>query len=78
MVEFDLWIEAFIFVGVFLVIMAIPCTLVALMGRKMIFRLGQYPTTSPVIDIGTFFKLVVIEVGTFAALVAFYRFFSAK
>ncbi len=74
MVKFNLWIEGFIFVGVFSVIIIVPCVLVALMGVKMIHQLGQYPTRTPVVQMSILFKLVMIEAVTFLCLSGFYFF----
>ena len=76
MVDFDLWIESAIFGSIYSVIIIIPCVLVALFGRKMIEKLGQFPTKTPVIQMSIFWKLLLIETFTFAALISFYFVFS--
>lgn len=78
MLPFDLWGESFIFIIIFSVILLVPCILVALIGRKMIDKLGQYPTQTPVIQMSIFIKLVILEVIAFAALLGFYNIFQGK
>jgi len=75
MIKFDLWTESFIFFSIFAVLIIVPCLLVALIGRKMINRLGHYPTQSPIIQMSIFWKLIVIEIFTFIGLIGFFRFF---
>jgi len=71
MVEFDLWAETFIFASIFSVIVIVPCILVAIVGSKMIQKLGLYPTKTPTIQMSIFMQLMVIEVCTFGALFLF-------
>lgn len=78
MVDFDLWKESFIFALVYGGIIIIPCVLVALIGKKMIDRLGKHPSRTPVIQMSIFLPLVAIEIATFACLIGFYKIFSGK
>jgi len=76
MVVFNFWTESIIFLLVFTVIIVVPCVFVALLGKKMIDRLGQFPSQAPVIQMGVLLKLAVIEMVTFIALIIFYHIFS--
>jgi len=76
MIEFNLWAETFIFAAIYMVIIIVPCVLVALIGTKMITQLGFYPTKTPVIQMGIFVQLIAVEAGTFLALLLFYHIFS--
>lgn len=78
MVEFNLWGESLIFFLVFSMIMIVPCVLVALMGRKMVDRLGQYPTKTPIIQMSIFLPFVVTVAITFVSLIGFYHIFEGK
>lgn len=78
MVEFDLWKESLIFALVYGVVLGVPCTLVALLGRKFIERLGTYPSQTPAIQMSILVQLIVIEVITFSCLIGFYHMFSGK
>ncbi len=73
---FDQWLEAFIIVCIMSVIIAIPCFLTVLVGRKMINRIGQYPTQAPTIQMSIWLQLVAIEAVGFLLLIMFYNFFS--
>ena len=77
MVSFDLWGESFIFGMVYSVIIMVPCLIVLFIGRKMIDRLGRYPSKTPTIQMSILFPLVILEVVTFAALIGFFRVFSS-
>ena len=76
MVAFDLWKESFIFALVYGVLIIVPCVLVALMGRKMIGQLGQWPTQTPAIQMSIIWKLILIEVVTFSLLIGFFNVFA--
>ncbi|MFT7538287.1 MAG: hypothetical protein ACI9F2_000430 [Lysobacterales bacterium] len=78
MTEFNQWIEACVFIFIFALIVLIPCTLVAFLGRKTIKKLGQYPTNSPAIQMSVLIWLVIIEIATFMLLIAFFNFFEYK
>ena len=76
MVLFNLWGESFIFLSVYALIILIPCGLITIIGRRMISELGRYPSRSPSIHMSILFKLVIIEVATFASLLGFFKIFS--
>jgi len=76
MVSFDLWFESFIFAAVYGVIVMVPCVMVGLIGKKMIDKLGRYPTKSPAIQMSIFLQLIVIEIIAFFCLIAFYHVFA--
>lgn len=71
---FKHWLEGFIFVGMFLVVMGWGCFFVAVLGAKMINDLGNFPTKSAQIQMAASWKIILIEVVTFAALIALYAF----
>ncbi|HNV24035.1 MAG TPA: hypothetical protein PLH56_06490 [Candidatus Omnitrophota bacterium] len=78
MVDFNLWIESFIFISVFSLIIIIPCVLVVIIGKKAIEDMGRYPTKISLIQMSIFLKLVVIEISTFTALLTFLRVFEHR
>jgi len=75
MVIFDLWTESLIFTAIYAALVIVPCFLIAMIGRKMIERLGQYPSQAPAIQLSIFLKLVVIEIISFTCLIGFYHIF---
>lgn len=78
MVRFDLWSESLIFAMIFGIIIIVPCVLVALLGRKLIDKLGAYPSKAPEIQLSICWQLVVIEVVTFLAITGFFQFFTGQ
>ena len=76
MVEFNLWRESFIFASVYSFIIIVPCILVAILGKKMINQLGNYPTQTPYIQLDIVLQLIIIEIVTFTLLIGFLQFFS--
>lgn len=75
MTEFNQWGEIFYFSLFFAPIILVPCALVALIGRKVIDKIGLHPTKTPAIQMGMVWWLILIELVTFALLIAFYLFF---
>lgn len=76
MVAFKMWLEALVFGGIYSLIIIIPCIIIAITGRKMIEQIGQYPTKTPIFQMGMFGPLIITEVVTFIALWSFFKFFS--
>ena len=72
------WVGSIIFCVVFGLIVIIPCIIIAIMGRKMINQMGQFPSQTPIIQMKVFLPLMVLEVVTFASLIGFYNVFSVK
>ena len=77
MVEFNYWGETIVLALIYSTIIIIPCILVGLLGRKMINKLGYFPSKTPAIQMSIFLQLVVIEFATFGMLMGFYHFFSS-
>ncbi|MBF0479853.1 MAG: hypothetical protein HQL26_10255 [Candidatus Omnitrophica bacterium] len=75
MVDFNLWHESFLFGIFYFFIVLIPCVLITLLGRKLIYKLGHYPSRAPEFLVGIFWPFVSIMVFTFVLLVGFYRIF---
>ena len=63
----------FIFTGIFLVLIAIPCIGVAWLGTKMINQLGRYPSKTPAIQLSVVLKLTVLEIGSWTMLLLFFK-----
>ncbi len=76
--QFQFWTEGIIFIGIFLIIILIPCLGVSIMGYRMIQKLGYQPSQTPVIQMSIFLKLIVLEIISFILLIGFYRIFSVK
>lgn len=72
------WMYSLIFIGVFAVIVLVPCVIIALMGRKAINEMGRYPTRIPLIQSKMMMPLILVDMVTFALLVGFYNVFSGQ
>jgi len=73
MMGFKYWLQGLIMIGVFAVIIAIPCFVAAFWGSKMINELGNFPSKAAKIQISVwwvylvefFFLIVLIGYGAF-------------
>lgn len=74
--HFDYWYEGILFIGIFFVIIVIPCFFVAILGYQTITQMGYFPSKTPAIQMNIFWKLVLLEVLTFGFIMLFYRLFS--
>ena len=75
MTEFTSWAESFVVLGIFSLIIILPCAFVAMMGVKLIEQIGNYPSKTPVIQMGILYKLVFLEIVTALAFFIFYNVF---
>ena len=69
------WLGSLIFVGIWLVIIGVPCFFMAMIGKKLIDRIGYFPSQAPVIQMKYLIPLVLLEGATFLLLVGFYKLF---
>ena len=76
--KFEYWGEGVAFILIFLGIIAVPCVGVALIGYRMLNKLGHFPSKTPAIQMSIFLKLIVIEVISFAMILFFYKIFSSE
>lgn len=74
--KFTYWYEGLIFIAIFMVVIAIPCVLVSLLGSRLIYQLGQYPTKSGKVNVDLALPLLGSMIVSFGVLFAFYRYFS--
>ena len=74
--RFEYWHEGFVFIGLFLVMVGVPCLLTGILGVRLIDRLGQYPTRSAKFQMGICIQLFIVEIIGIAMLVGFFRVFS--
>ena len=66
------------FIGVFYAIMFVPCVGAAVLGTKLINKLGRFPSKTPVIQLGILFPLVVLEVVSFTMMLVFFKLLTAE
>lgn len=56
------------FIIIFTFIVLIPCVLIAIIGYKMITRLGYFPSKTPAIHLSIVWQLISIELISITAL----------
>lgn len=74
--HFQYWTEGLIFIVVFLFIVGFPCTMVAILGTRLINYIGQYPSKSGRPQMIACVQLLVVEAISFAMLAVFFHIFS--
>ena len=74
--KFQYWHEGFIFIGMFIVMVGVPCFFTALLGTKLIERLGNYPSRSAKLQMGICVQLLLVEIFGFMMLALFFHVFS--
>ena len=75
--KFGYWYEGLIFIGIFLLMVGLPCWAIAALGTKLINNLGQYPSKSAKYQMDVALKLLAIEIGTFIFMAVFFRIFAS-
>lgn len=74
--KFQFWHEGFLFIGLFMLMVGVPCFLTALLGVRLIENLGQYPSRSARMQMGVCLQLLLVEIFTFLILALFFHVFS--
>ena len=69
------WVGSLIFLGIWAVIIGVPCFLLAVLGHKIISRIGYFPSQAPLIQMRYLAPLVCLEVTTFLLFLGFYKLF---
>ncbi len=65
-----------VFIGIFLIIVSIPCVGITYVGLKLIYDLGHFPSKTPIIQMSVLLKLAIIEIISVTLLVIFYHMLS--
>ena len=76
MMAFDLLGESFIFASIFSVIILLPCLIIAILGRKMIFKLSYYPSQAPQILMSICVQFCLTAIFSFSLLFGFLKMFT--
>ena len=74
---FEYWHEGITFIIIFMVLISVPCVGVALIGYRMINKLGYYPSKTPFIQMSIVFTLALIEIVSFALIIGFFKIITA-
>lgn len=75
-ITFQYWQEGFIFIGIFAVVVGLPCFAVTVLGTKLINHLGRYPSKSATSQMNVCIKLLAVELFSFGLLAGVFHFFS--
>ena len=70
--RYEYWNTGILLIIGFLFLMTIPCISVAVIGYRMLTKLGQYPSKTPEIQMSIWLKLLIIEVFSFGMIYIFY------
>lgn len=73
--HYEYWHQGLLVIVMFAVLMAVPCLGVALIGYRLINKLGRYPSKTPEIQMSICLKLFVIEFISFGMIYVFFKFF---
>ncbi|MBF0386509.1 MAG: hypothetical protein HQL20_01475 [Candidatus Omnitrophica bacterium] len=74
--RFQFWHEGFVFIGMFLVMVGVPCFFTAMLGTRLIENLGQHPSRSAKMQMGICVQFLLVEIFAFAMLLLFFHVFS--
>jgi len=68
------WFQGIEMVGLFLIVVTIPCFFVAVWGSKMINDLGNFPTKSVQIQVSAGWKILLVEIVSFFLIIGLFVF----
>ncbi|MBF0571693.1 MAG: hypothetical protein HQL12_07435 [Candidatus Omnitrophica bacterium] len=71
---FKHWFEGLEMIGMFMVVVGLPCFFVGLWGSKMINDLGNHPSKSAQIQTSAGWKIFLVEMVSFVLLISLYIF----
>ena len=70
--QYEYWNTGVLLIIGFLFLIIIPCVSVAVIGYRMITKLGQYPSKTPEIQLSICLILFLIEAVSFSSIYIFY------
>jgi len=71
---FQHWFQGIEIIGMFLIVVALPCFFIGLWGARMINDLGNFPTRSRQIQISAGWKIFLVETVSFFLLIGLFIF----
>ena len=74
--KFQYWHEGFVFIGLFLFMVGLPCVVTAILGTRLIDNLGQWPSKNARLQMGVCVQLLLVEIFSFFMLAIFFHIFS--
>ena len=70
--RYEYWNTGILLIIGFLFLMIVPCVSVAIIGYRMLTKLGTYPSKTPEIQMSICLKLFLIEAFSFGLIYIFY------
>ncbi len=67
-----------VFVGIFTVLILIPCAGIAWLGTRFINKLGRFPSKTPAIQMSVVLKLIILEIVSWTLLLLFFKILVAE
>ena len=71
---FKHWFQGLQMIGMFMVVVALPCFFIGLWGTKMINDLGNHPSKSALIQASAGWKIILVEIVSFTFLIGLFIF----
>jgi len=59
----------FVLIGIFVVIILVPCVGIAILGVNLMEKIGRYPSKTSAFQTSTFIKLFILEIISFGMLI---------
>ena len=66
-------VAALILIGLFVICVGIPCIGTAILGTKMLEKVANFPSKTPVIQINIYIKFTILMIVSFALLMTLYH-----
>lgn len=74
--RFEYWTEGFIFIGIFFLIVGLPCIFIGVLGTRLIDYIGVHPTKSSSMQLKVSLQLILVQIVSFLILAVFFHMFS--
>ena len=71
-------LEMLILIAIWFVIIVIPCVGIGFIGKRLINRLGKFPSKTSGITLNIMWKLIVIEVVSLTLILLFFKVFTTE
>ena len=68
---------SFVFLMIWAALILIPCIAMGWLGFRLITKLGQYPSRTPLIQKGIMFPYILVAVASMTAIMIFFRILTA-
>ena len=69
---------ALVFLLIWAALILIPCIAMGWLGYRLITKLGQYPSRTPLIQKSFMFPYIVVAVASMTAIIVFFKILTAE